>query len=52
MNGNKLERYKMGWSQADNAWMVVYAQCLEEAEEKFEDGEYVLENEDGNPVEE
>jgi len=38
----KLNRYLMSWSQADNAWMVVYAHTLEEAQEKFEDGDYVL----------
>ena len=39
----KLSRYEMCWSQANNAWMVVYARTLEEAQQKFEDGEYVLE---------
>ena len=42
----KVNRYEMGWSQADGAWMVVYASSLEEAEEKFEAGEYFLENDD------
>lgn len=42
----QLNRYEMSWSQADCAWMVVYAHDLEEAEAKFEDGDYVLENED------
>lgn len=41
-----MHRYLMSWSQADSAWMVVYAKCLEEAEEKFENGEYCLEEED------
>ena len=41
-----LNRYQMSWSQADGAWMVVYATCLEEAEMLFEDGEYVLEEDD------
>ena len=41
-----MHRYLMGWSQADCAWMVVYAHDLEEAEEKFEGGEYVIEEED------
>jgi hypothetical protein len=36
----------MSFSQADNAWMVVYANSLEEAEEMFENGEYELEEED------
>ena len=39
----KMNRYVMCWSQADSAWMVVYAACLEDAEAKFEDGDYVLE---------
>ena len=30
----------------DCGWMVVYAHDLEEAEEKFENGEYVIEPED------
>lgn len=42
----KKSRYVMGWSQADSAWMVVYAYCLEDAEMKFEDGDYVLEDSD------
>ena len=36
-------RYVMSWSQADRANLVVYANDLREAEEKFEDGDYVLE---------
>ena len=40
-----MKRYVMAWSQAACAWMVVYASCLEEAEELFENGEYVIENE-------
>lgn len=52
MKKNKLNRYQMSWSQADGAWMVVYAHDLNEAQEKFEDGEYVLEDENGEPVEE
>lgn len=43
---SKYNRYEMGWSQADNAWMVVYALCLEDAEAKFEAGEYELESDD------
>ena len=39
----KYNRYVMGWSQADCAYMVVYAVSLEEAEEIFENGEYLLE---------
>lgn len=41
-----MNKYQMGFSQADNAWMVVYADSLEEAEEMFENGEYELEEED------
>lgn len=36
-------RYEMGWSQADCGMMVVYADCIESAEEKFENGEYSIE---------
>lgn len=36
----------MSWSQSDRAWMVVYAHDLEEAEAKFENGDYVLENDE------
>ena len=39
----KLNRYVMSYSQADGAWMVVYARDLNEAEEKFENGNYELE---------
>lgn len=45
MKKQKLNRYQMSWSQADGAWMVVYAHTLEEAEELFEDGNYELEQE-------
>lgn len=38
-----MKRYVMGWSQADCGWMVVYAHDLNEAEEKFEDGDYTIE---------
>ena len=37
------KRYVMGYSQAENANMVVYADSYEEAEELFENGVYVLE---------
>lgn len=43
MAKTKLNRYEMGWSQADNAYMVVYATDENEANEKFEDGIYTLE---------
>lgn len=36
-------RYVMSYSQADGAWMVVYAPSLEDAERRWEDGVYVLE---------
>ena len=39
----RMNRYVMSWSQADRMWMVVYAACLEDAEEMFEDGIYELE---------
>ena len=38
-----MEKYQMGWSQADGGWMVVKANSLEEAEEKFENGEFEIE---------
>ena len=41
MKTRKLNRYEMCYSQADCAWMVVYAHDLNEAEEKFENGDYV-----------
>ena len=40
-----MNRYEMAWSQADGGWMVVYARDLNEAEAKFEDGEYTIEYE-------
>ena len=42
----ELNRYEMGWSQAEHAWMVVYAHDMREAEGKFEDGEFELEEPD------
>ena len=33
----------MGWSQAEGGWMVVYANDLNEAQEKFENGEFEIE---------
>lgn len=33
----------MDWSQAEGKWMVVYAFSYEEAKEKFENGEFCLE---------
>ena len=35
----------MSYSQAHSAWLVVYADCMEEAKEKFENGEFVIEDE-------
>ncbi len=32
----------MAWSQAEGGWIVVKANSLEEAEEKFESGEYEI----------
>lgn len=46
MSKKKLGRFVMSWSQADCAWMVVYAHDLREAEEKFEDGEYEIEEDE------
>lgn len=45
MKKNLMHRYVMSWSQADGGWMVVYARDLEEAEAKFEDGIYTIEQE-------
>ena len=42
----RMNRYVMGWSQADCLWMVVYAATLEDAEDMFEDGIYELESEE------
>lgn len=44
-SNKRLNRYEMGWSEADNGWMVVYAHDLNEANEKFENGEYDIEEE-------
>lgn len=41
----KLNRYQMDWSQADGAWLVVYAESFEEAQAKYENGEYTIETE-------
>ena len=43
--GNMIHRFEMSWSQAEHVWLVVYAHDLNEAEEKFENGEYVKEGE-------
>lgn len=39
-----MNRYVMSYSQADCGWCVVYAKCLEDAEAKWENGEYVIED--------
>lgn len=36
----------MNWSQAECGWQVVYANDLNEAEEKYENGDYVIEEDD------
>lgn len=41
----KLNRYVMGYSQAYAQWIVAYAPSLEEAQVKYEDGEYFFEDE-------
>lgn len=40
----KNNRYVMGYSEADSGIMVVYASSVEEAEELFENGEFVVED--------
>lgn len=40
----KYNRYVMCYSQAECGYCVVYARCLEEAEKKWEDGEYIVEH--------
>ena len=37
-------RYVMGYSESEDADMIVYADSIEEAEEKFEDGLFVYED--------
>lgn len=37
------QRYQMGYSQAEAGYMVVYASSIDEAESKFENGEYQIE---------
>lgn len=39
-------RFVMNYSQADGAWQVVYANDFSEANEKYENGEYVIEEEE------
>lgn len=37
-------RYVMGYSESEDADMIVYADSIEEAEQKFEDGLFVYED--------
>lgn len=41
-----MKRYVMGYSQADGCNMIVFADSYEEAQEKFENGEFTLEDEE------
>ena len=41
-----MERYVMGYSQADGCNIIVFADSLEEAEVKYENGEFTLEDEE------
>ena len=43
--GEQVHRYVMSYSQAEGGWAVVYARDIEEAEEKFENGDYEIEDE-------
>lgn len=45
----KNNRYVFGYSEAEDGEMVVYAPTYEEANAKFEDGDYIVESEDDNP---
>lgn len=38
-----MQRYYMCYSQAEGGWCVVYARTYEEAEEKWENGDYTIE---------
>lgn len=42
----KDNRYVMGYSEAEQSDMIVYAPTYEEALAKFENGEYIIEDED------
>ena len=44
--GVKDNRYVMGYSQAEQSDMIVYAHTYEEALAKFENGEYITEEQD------
>lgn len=39
-----MNKYQLCWSQAEGGWVTVYASDLREAEEKFKNGEYTIEN--------
>ena len=41
-----MNRYVMGYSQADGCNIIVFADSREEAEAKFENGDFVLEDEE------
>lgn len=41
-----MERYVMGYSQADGCNIIVFADSYEEAETKYENGEFTLEDEE------
>ena len=41
-----MERYVMGYSQADGCNIIVFADSQEEAEVKYENGEFTLEDEE------
>ena len=40
-----LHKYLMNWNEEKNAWEVVYARSFEEADDKYANGEFVLEEE-------
>ena len=44
--GVKHNRYVMGYSKAEHSDMIVYAPTYEEALAKFENGEYITEEQD------
>lgn len=44
-----MNKYVMSYSQADGCNLIVYADSYEEAEEKYENGEYSLEDEEPLP---
>lgn len=40
-----LHKYLMNWNEQSNSWEVVYAHTFDEAEEKYNNGEFELEEE-------